>query len=521
MAEGALRLRDKQTGNIVNYQPGASYDPNQYEKIPSAMEAPMSIAAPQAPSPFVEAIVPTPVAPINVSQTPPAVSSPVPQVGTFPPATPVQPGLTPSGMATSTTTTSGFKVPGEIKNEFTEVDKEQRAAIDASAKLGMLKAAEQEAFAREKQLANEARTQQMQELEGRRTADLTAKQADLQARIKAADAATIDPGRFFAQKGALSEIGAAFAVAMGAYSSAMTGGKNYALDIVNNAIEKDIMAQKEAKASANDAVNRARASWEDARQVYGDEALAKEAIHIQKLTAVANNWESRIAKFGSEEQRIKGMQELAAFRNDIANRNLKFAEMAQNKTQNTATVELKPGIPKSALTKDQFDQAKDLRHEYENNAQRTEGVTELSNADKVNDLYKSARAGNAEAKSALTSLWAKYVNGPGVLTENDFKRAGLTQAFFSRMAAKMSSEVLGEFSDSELAAIPRIEGLFRTSGNRKIAKVAADKMRLAERTGIPIDLVVSSPEERNIAVQGERPSSGKAASVLGLKPVNN
>ena len=89
------------------------------------------------------------------------------------------------------------------------------------------------------------------------------------------------------------------------------------------------------------------------------------------------------------------------------------------------------------------------------------------------------------------------------------------------MAAKMSGEVLGEFSDSELAAIPRIECLFRTSGNRKIAKVAADKMRLAERTGIPIDLVVSSPEERNIAVQGERPSSGKAASVLGLKPVNN
>lgn len=547
MAEGALRLRDKTTGNIVNYQPGSSYDQNQYEEV---KDSPAYVMAPSEPSPFVESVIPSAPPPgVNVAQTPPAMSPLPAPTGTpsgelsIPPVPmapggaatelnldgfqgqngmPYQgPGMAPSGLSTTTETAPGFKVPAKLQREQAAIEKSRMEAAEAGTQLGIAKATESEAFAKEKALIVESQTQTMKDLEDRKQAGLSKILADQEERQKAADNATVDPGRFFANKGTLAQVGAAFAVAMGAYSSAMTGQKNYALDIVNDAIDKDIMAQKEAKAGANDAVKRGQAEFENARQIYGDEALAKESIHIQKLTAVAANWEARAAKFGSEEQRVKGLEKANEIREDANARKIKFAEMAADKVKTSAGVAMAPTVPKSMMDEKLINQSNKLRTEYESDPTRVEGVASINNAGKVKDLLVSAKAGNVEAAAALKSLWARYVNGPGVLTDTDFNRAKLAGGVFQTMASKLSKGLFGELTDEELGAVGRVEGLFRTAGHRLIAKVAKDKIGLSQRYGISSDLVVSSPEERNLALQDEKPSPGKAAEMLGMKVVKN
>jgi hypothetical protein len=428
-----------------------------------------------------------------------------------------QPAMMPAAMQSSTTTTPGYKVPAKLQKEQAKIDEERARVAEEATQIGIAKAVETEAMKLEQAKITESSNQQAQDLAERQNAQLGTMREDLAAKNKAADAAPVDPGRFFAQKGTLAQIGAAFAVAMGAYSSAFTGQKNYALDIVNDAIDKDIMAQKETKAGLSDAVNRQRAAIEDARQIYGDERLALESMRIQKLTAVANNWEARVAKLGSQEARVKGMEQVAALRQEVNDRLIKFDEAAREKVQTSASVTMAPSMPKSMMSKEQFDQAKDLRHEYENNEQVKQGRDELQNAAKVGELVKSAKAGNAEAGQALTSLWARYVNGPGVLTQTDFDRAKLSGDIFNSAAAKMSKGLFGEMTDKEVEAASRAGGMFRVSGQRRIAQVADRYLRLSARTGTSADLVVASPEERNIALEKDKPTAGSAALALGLK----
>lgn len=53
----------------------------------------------------------------------------------------------------------------------------------------------------------------------------------------------IDPQQYFHDRSAFSTIIGAIAIGMGAYASAVTGSPNYALEIINDAIERDIEAQ--------------------------------------------------------------------------------------------------------------------------------------------------------------------------------------------------------------------------------------------------------------------------------------
>ena len=480
-------------------------------------EAPVAVNAP-----ILEEPVPPPAAENVDMPTELNMAVPAPQEGTQPVATELdmrnfQPAMMPAAMQTSTTTTPGYKVPAKLQKEQAAIDAERARVAEEATQLGIAKAVENETMKLETAKITESHNQTAQELAGRQSAQLGNMRNDLAEKVKVADAATVDPGRFFAQKGTLAQVGAAFAVAMGAYSSAMTGTKNYALDIVNDAIDKDIMAQKETKAGANDAVNRQRAMIEDARQTYGDERLALESLRIQKLTAVANNWDARVAKLGSQEARVKGMEQVAALRQEVQDRTIRFDEAAREKVQTSASVTMAPTTPKSMMSKEQFDQAKDLRHEYENNEQVKQGREEMQNASKVGDLVKSARAGNAEAGQALTSLWARYVNGPGVLTESDFSRAKLSGDVFNAAAAKMSKGLFGEMTDKEIEAASRASTLFKVAGQRRIAQVADRYLRLSTRTGTPADLVVASPDERNIAVKATEPTTAQRALALGLK----
>ncbi len=55
----------------------------------------------------------------------------------------------------------------------------------------------------------------------------------------------VDPGKYFKDRGILGGIGMAIAQAMGAYASSMNGGPNFAMEIIQRGIDRDIDAQKD------------------------------------------------------------------------------------------------------------------------------------------------------------------------------------------------------------------------------------------------------------------------------------
>lgn len=85
--------------------------------------------------------------------------------------------------------------------------------------------------------------------------------------------------------GAFSAIGAAIASAMGAYGAAMTGTKNFALDIINSAIDRDVQTQMDEFARKGQAADN---MYRDLVNAYGDRDQAKLALEgLQREAAKA------------------------------------------------------------------------------------------------------------------------------------------------------------------------------------------------------------------------------------------
>lgn len=90
-------------------------------------------------------------------------------------------------------------------------------------------------------------------------------------------------GSLFERKGAAATIGAAIAVAFGAYGAALSGGPNYALQIINKAIDDDIAQQREKADQANGAHVNALAAY---RTAAGDNELAEKMLKESMLQTV-------------------------------------------------------------------------------------------------------------------------------------------------------------------------------------------------------------------------------------------
>jgi len=103
----------------------------------------------------------------------------------------------------------------------------------------------------------------------------------------------IDPNRYFGQ-GAGGRMSAALAVALGAMGSALTGGPNQALQIINSAIERDIRAQETDLANARATANMQGMALSQMRSIIGDEQGARAAVRAAHLQAFLNQIDSQL-----------------------------------------------------------------------------------------------------------------------------------------------------------------------------------------------------------------------------------
>lgn len=110
--------------------------------------------------------------------------------------------------------------------------------------------AEQEAFKVEQERLRLERGELAnlnQQMEAKRAADMMrveSTQGEIDKAVTELSSTKVDPDRFFNQRGTGDRILAAISVALGTYGSAMTGADNVAFKMIQNAIDRDVDAQK-------------------------------------------------------------------------------------------------------------------------------------------------------------------------------------------------------------------------------------------------------------------------------------
>lgn len=173
----------------------------------------------------------------------------------------------------------------------------QRAADDASmAKFTAAAEQEQAAYGQQAVIAQhqaETQQEQLRAAEAKRIAIEDAynkKQASLQSEQDAVTNQKVDPKRLFSgDGGTLYAITSTLAVALGAFGASMTGGPNYAQQIVNASIQRDIDAQYDAIKRKGENANNAMSNFMRAHGMDVDEARAGvKAIAQQYAGTLAN-----------------------------------------------------------------------------------------------------------------------------------------------------------------------------------------------------------------------------------------
>ena len=127
---------------------------------------------------------------------------------------------------------------------------------------------------------------------------------------------SIDPKRAFKSTG--SQVMAAFAMAIGAFAEGLSGGKvpNTAFKIIDNAIKRDVEAQKAEMGKYTDVLKNKNNVYARMLQKFGNEEAAMKASITLGLSAAESSIDELVAKYGPDS---KQAQVAAGFKARLAN----------------------------------------------------------------------------------------------------------------------------------------------------------------------------------------------------------
>lgn len=117
---------------------------------------------------------------------------------------------------------------------------------------------------------------------------MTKSQNDLDAANKAYQAASIDPNRFYKNRSSAENVMSAIGVALGAFGASMTHSPNFALDIINKAVDNDIEAQKAEIAKKGQGANNMLAKLKEATGSYDSAENMFKVAALQHAKAQAD-----------------------------------------------------------------------------------------------------------------------------------------------------------------------------------------------------------------------------------------
>lgn len=147
-----------------------------------------------------------------------------------------------------------------------------------------------------------------------RANEMQERQADFDQSAKALTKhGQVDPGRFWTNAGVGQKIAAMLSVTLGGFAAGSTGGRNLALDSINQAIDRDIKAQEFAYNAARDTVNAKQTAFSMAMQKYNNVDAARASARAAALDVVAAQTAQQSALWKGTDAANRGamaMQEL-------------------------------------------------------------------------------------------------------------------------------------------------------------------------------------------------------------------
>jgi hypothetical protein len=238
--------------------------------------------------------------------------------------------------------------------------------------------------------------------------------------------AAAQPKDYWADKGTPAKIGAAIAIGLGAYAAAMSGGQNTALQIIENAIKRDVDLQAAKRQGLKENKQNLINSYQMKMSQFNDDASARAAataqamelakIQIQKSATIAKSDEAK-----ANAQNLIGQLEVkqGELYSTIAQKQAEVASKALESNQKKQEAFV-PGFSQFATTKEGAAKLNQLVADTES---AKDGIRSLmglvgKSGKSINpDLIAEAGTTAAMLKGSLRTLLV----GPGAVSEGERK----------------------------------------------------------------------------------------------------
>jgi len=151
-------------------------------------------------------------------------------------------------------------------------------------------------------------------------------------RVQELGSGEVDPNRIFQNSPARTAL-AAIASAMGAYSAGMLGGENHASKVIQNAIDRDIAAQRDSFRQRGEKAERARGAYADFIALHGSPEQAEREMQMIGTRIAA--MELHKSKSGIRSQKI--LAGVDATINDLEQRAIELQAEQEREIQGDVT----------------------------------------------------------------------------------------------------------------------------------------------------------------------------------------
>jgi len=373
-----------------------------------AAPGPVNLLGPNAPPPSQPAPPPPQTsapAPATPSHAPPA--SPPPAAGPS--------GAAPNGLQFPLTRLSG---PGVVTVHAKETEMRGPTLLNAQARANQaaegaiqaVQARNAEASAGEMAMYGEqARQAAIREdaavaSQAARDEELQYRQQDFDSSVRSLSKMSMDPDRFWATRSTGQKIGAMIGIALGGFVQGARGGSNVGMDVINQAIDRDLKAQEFAYNAAKDTAVAKQTAFGMAMQKYQNADQARAMARAAALDAVQ-------AQLGQQAAMWKGTE--AANRANIAMADLEAQK--RNEIQQgiafTPTHQVAVGAtyvdPTTGLRYNE-NQAHDLAKEYRGYGEKLGEINAKGTQDAYLKAIEAAMKQN-EDKSKVAREDAKFI----------------------------------------------------------------------------------------------------------------
>lgn len=343
--------------------------------------------------------------------------------------TPNQPVMVPTvtGQTITTSTTEKQATQGLI-----DAQENMRAAFEGQKQAAQELADVTKAKAVEEFNLAQEQTRILEESDQARKEIADQGQEELESRLSAIDNKVADLSEmkyegFWQDKSTGTKLLAALAVGLGAAGSAMTGGKNTALSIINKAMDDDFKVFQARTARKIKAIEQSRASFDTKQKLIQQELDNQDAYKVGQITQLKSKLSELSAKYKGPEAQAQAAQMMGKLDQELA----KQTADIQSKLTNTVTTQVNKQIanvkvdPKTGevvRSAPSFKDEQALRKEVKADPVIKEATTTLSNVAKADRAMDLVRKGDAGALGTVTTIVASAVQS-GVLTDQDIARA--------------------------------------------------------------------------------------------------